>query len=259
MEYVTNSNKMSRNYVFTLNNPTVAEVDRLRSLGEAILPDGADSQNSPSLRYMVWGKEVAPTTGTPHLQGYLEFRQTIRMRATKNYLGISRTHLAIRKGSQKQAVDYCKKDGDFCEYGVRARQGARTDLLRVQAQLDQGVHISEIAQEFFPTWVRNHRALGRYAQEYSRYARQKRKSRREPPRVLILWGPPGTGKSRRAQEIGDAEGGAFFVSPGSSGTVFYDGYEGEEHPVVIYDDFYGWERFSLLLRILDRYSLRVRT
>lgn len=46
-------------WCFTLNNYTDEEIRRLESL---------------ECERLVVGKEVAPTTGTPHLQGYIRFK-----------------------------------------------------------------------------------------------------------------------------------------------------------------------------------------
>lgn len=51
-----------RRWVFTLNNWTQAEFDLL------IQPDNFPSKFS----YLLFGREIAPKTGTPHLQGYFE-------------------------------------------------------------------------------------------------------------------------------------------------------------------------------------------
>jgi len=58
----------------------------------------------------VWvvGKEVGES-GTPHLQGYIEFKNKCR---PKNLL-CDRIHWEKAKGDKKQNYDYCSKDGDI--------------------------------------------------------------------------------------------------------------------------------------------------
>ena len=72
------------------------------------------------MTYLTYGKEVS-STGTPHLQGYLEWFTSISLVALKKRLGIPEIHLEARIGTQQQAIDYCHKDGDFVEYGVRKK------------------------------------------------------------------------------------------------------------------------------------------
>lgn len=70
----------------------------------------------------------------------------------------------------------------------------------------------------------------------------------EPTEALVIWGPPGTGKSRFAYEVFP---GAYWKAKGK----WWGGYRGQE--VVIVDEFYGWIKYDELCRLLDRYPLQV--
>lgn len=61
-------------------------------------------------------------------------------------------------------------------------------------------------------------------------------------------GRPGCGKTRLAV----AYEGSFYMKPRGE---WWDGYAQEEN--VIVDDFYGWISFDQLLRVCDRYPLRL--
>lgn len=58
----------------------------------------------------IFGYEVAPTTGTPHLQGYIESPKKIRPIETFGTKEI--TWLKATKGRQSN-IDYCSKDGNI--------------------------------------------------------------------------------------------------------------------------------------------------
>ena len=90
----------SRNWCFTLNNYTAEDEARLASL---------------SCKYIVYGREVGES-GTPHLQGYVEFNKGRKFEKVKSLLGDS-VHLEMRRGTSKEASDYCKKDGNFFRTG----------------------------------------------------------------------------------------------------------------------------------------------
>lgn len=95
-------------WCFTLNNYTQADIEHLHDL-------------APAVDYLIFGKETAPTTGTPHLQGYVAFKTNKRLAAAKTALSANPGLHLERKASNsshQQAADYCKKDGDFEEYGV---------------------------------------------------------------------------------------------------------------------------------------------
>lgn len=84
-----NSGTRSRYWVFTLNNYTEADPDRISGL----VSDGVAS-------YVVIGKEVG-ANGTRHLQGYIEFSQRLRFSRVRNLLG--RCHIESRNGTAQQA------------------------------------------------------------------------------------------------------------------------------------------------------------
>lgn len=100
-------------WCFTLNNYSDDEVAALVTKG-------------PQFKYIVFGKEVGDS-GTPHLQGFVIFNHSLRINSVKRLIG-NRCHVEPAKGTSKQAADYCKKDGDFQEFGdIPVEQGKRKD------------------------------------------------------------------------------------------------------------------------------------
>lgn len=223
-----------RYWCFTINNPTEDEESRLHTL----VTDNED------VTYVGWGKEVGES-GTPHFQGYLELAGKLRLGGVKLLAGFGRAHLELRKGTQEEAVTYCKKDGEYTEYGslVQSRRGKRNDLEAVKELIDEGATDGDVADAHFGTFVRYHRGLAAYKR-----AKYQKKSR--DVKVFVLWGAPGVGKTRWVFERHPD------VWIGSDPTLtWFDGYQGEE--VVLLDDFRGDANPAFVLRLLDRYPLLV--
>lgn len=104
---------MSRRFCFTINNFTPDDEQRLAALAN-------------NVRYIVYGRETG-NSGTPHLQGFVIFNNSVSFNSAKSKIG-DRAHLEKARGTTSQAADYCKKDGDFVEYGdIPSEQGKRSD------------------------------------------------------------------------------------------------------------------------------------
>lgn len=94
-------------------------------------------RNEPTLRYLCYGEETAPTTGQLHLQGYAEFTKAYSFRRIKDVLGLGATiHLIASEGDQDDNIRYCKggcfnnkgewkeENAVFLEFGKKAASGS---------------------------------------------------------------------------------------------------------------------------------------
>ena len=208
------------------------------------------SDLSNSLKYWIFGREVGES-GTPHLQGYIEFHnnQKLRITAAKQRLvdlGFPESiHLEPAKGTGIQNVTYCSKGGDFWQGGVAPKgQGKRTDLDNVCDLINSGSSLSDIAEQY-PSQVI------KFGQGITRLIQMKVERRFFKTEIFWLWGPTGSGKSRYAW---DAAPTAYMKS---SSHKWWDGYLGQE--TVILDDYRPSKEmpFNLILNLFDRYPLSV--
>lgn len=122
---------------------------------------------------MVYQLEMCPKTGRLHYQGYVVFKRSQRFNWVRNfferYTGQSDIHVEQCGGTHDQNVAYCTKDESRVdgpwEFGDRqvVGSGRRTDLHDVQALLDQGANLREVATKHFSSWVKYRQAFADYA------------------------------------------------------------------------------------------------
>lgn len=193
------------------------------------------------LTFLVIGKEIAPTTLTPHLQGYLETMTKIMGSSLKKQLpgGIC---LLAAKGTAQDNIQYCsKEDSNALIVGKPMMQGARKDLEAIQLALSEGMGDKELSETFFKQWLRYNDAFRRY--RHMQLATPKTWF----PEIWILWGVTGSGKTRQVFEDNDPKD--IWMWNGNS--KFYQGYD--LHSVAVFDDFYGEINLPWMLKLCDRY------
>lgn len=90
--------------------------------------------------YYCYQKEICPTTGRDHWQGYLELLGTRKLvgQTLKDQVFLDQSvHIEPSRGTQEQNIIYCSKleskIGDFVEWGEKKKQGARSDLDEIAA------------------------------------------------------------------------------------------------------------------------------
>lgn len=229
----------NRNYCFTYM------VDKLEN--GKMLKKGFDTK----VKYLIFQKEKCPTTGKEHLQGYIELLKPMRFNAVKGMFFSNSVHLEKRMGTRDQAIEYCSKEesrieGPF-EWGEKGKtQGHRTDLDIATEALKNGKSIEEVALECPGTFVKFHRGL----RELRNVITNNKKDR--DINVTVLWGKTGTGKTRKAMD-GDRDN--IYKIDLINDTIWFDGYDGQTTLVI--DEFYGQCKPSLLLKLLDRYPIRL--
>lgn len=87
--------------MFTLNNYKQEDIKKLIDLTK--------DKNS-QVRYIVFQEELAKTTGTEHLQGYIVFNNARRLKTVGGIL--RRAYWAEAKGTGRQNSEYCTKQED---------------------------------------------------------------------------------------------------------------------------------------------------
>lgn len=216
----------NRSFCFTINN----------------IEDTTEQQlNAVECRYMIFGREVAPTTGQRHLQGFVTFKNALGLQTVKEKLPFG-AHVEVAKGSAAQNKAYCSKGGEFQERGEIPSPGKRTDLdVAIDLALSSG--LNAVAEQHPKAWVLHSKGL----KELVNTKREGLLGRRSHKRTCLwLWGPSGAGKTKWIYDNFDAK--QIWTDSGSKD--FYDGYDGQV--CAILDDLdTQTKNFKDLLRLSD--------
>lgn len=201
----------SRAWCFTCNNYNEDDISRLQI----------------DYEYLIYGKEVGES-GTKHLQGYIHFKNAKTFKSLQKKLGSS-FHIEKRRGTFQQAIDYCKKEGDFVEFGNKpltpveaGKKGVEKrkakNLAVIDGDLEELVRAGEISINEVPVLKKAKLILQQEGNAIQT----------DGVRGEWYWGPPGVGKTHKARTENP---GAYIKDQNK----WWCGYAGEK--VVILDDF----------------------
>lgn len=209
------NNPKATHWCFTLNNYTDLDIARCAVFF------------AESCKYLIYGKEVGES-GTPHLQGYFCLKNQKTLTALKKVFATA--HFEVKRGTVTEAVVYCKKDGDYLEFGnlpeERGTAGgaANADRWAVAKNLAISGKLDDVDPEIF---IRYYSSIKKIADDRKLRGPIKTLDWINTPNIWI-WGKTGVGKSRRARELGPD---AYLKNRNK----WWDGYADEED--VIIDDF----------------------
>jgi hypothetical protein len=242
---------MQKGWCFTLNNYSQEDCERIK--------DYAHGNYKTLIKKIIVGKEIAPNTGMPHLQGYIKFTRKTRLWGVRS-LFQGKAHWEAAEGSEQSNLKYCTKGGDvLVELGFRAekvtalkntaQQGNNYWQAVVQDAYTLGVE--DFAEKWPKEWL-----LRRGAVERLMLDAAKKQMRVWPGNLqhknVWIWGKPGIGKSRWAhrQETG---GDTLFKNLNR----WWDGMDVKAVTKVLIEDFPcpAYDGMAHLLKIWgDRYT-----
>lgn len=232
----------SINWCLTINNPEESDDEDIKTVLEKQL-----------CTYLVYQKEQGEKA-TPHYQIFIQMKvRTTHLRMSRLF---PRAHCEVmfKKSSPSKCRDYCTKEegrlaGPF-EHGVidETVQGQRTDLDEVYKMCQEAQALTSISETHCSSWFKYQRSIITTRNMYIPVRNFK-------TQVTVIWGYPGVGKTFWAMNS--------FPKPYKMNDygdqLFMADYEPMVHETVVFDDFHGNMKFSLLKQLCDEYQETVQT
>lgn len=185
-------------------------------------------QNKDILQYFVYGKEIGEE-GTPHLQFMLCLKAKKKLSALSKLFPRAHLELKSRFSTMKQASDYCKKDGNFVEWGTlpldQQTSGLKIIADRYADTLEKAKLglIDEIEPEM---QIRYYNTIKQIAHDNKPMPADLTWKEGEQPNVWI-WGPTRTGKSWRARQICGQD---MYIK--NAANKWWDRYDGQKNVLI---------------------------
>ncbi len=218
----------AKHWCITINNP-----------GQGSIPH--EDNYAELFQYLILGVEKGKE-GTEHLQGYCVLQKKLSLIGVKKLFPTA--HLEVARGTPKQASEYCKKDGDFSEYGVLPETAGEVNRARMKKLWAEAFELAKAGkmQEIEPyLLVPHYHAFKRIAQDFPVQVG-------DLDAVCGIWlhGKSGAGKSHKAR----ADYVPFYDKPLNK---WWDGYRGQ--PNILIDDL-GPDAAKWIAGLLKRWSDR---
>lgn len=198
-------------------------------------------------KFVIWQQERCPDTQRVHMHIYIRFAEPVRFAAVQKLINDMGAHCEPRRGTEKEAADYCRKEDSRIAgpwfFGQEAQgQGDRTDLHAALEMVKAGATNAQIAEAMPEVYARNHRGI-----QAVRCANEK-PLRRDAMKIILLLGPTGIGKTTQAHRHWPN---AFKPMYPSDSKVWFDGYEGQD--TVIFDEIDEWHTSKIAISTVFQY------
>lgn len=259
------------NCCWTINNYSEDDVEKIKEFF------------SEQCTYGVFGKELAPTTGTPHLQGYCELKRKLELTTIRKLTVPHISEIKPRFSDiPKETAGYCKKgetkkedkpkdgwiyffenpaeswDGfEFGKDGIGC-PGTRTDVAEYLNKIKNGEITMRDLRTERPMLAQQY---GRVLQEVENDCNRLKFRCGEMTTCTWIHGLPGRGKSHTAFIDECASIGGYHpdkVYDWDLEQEFQCGYEGQE--IVIINEYKGPHqiKYGTLLKIIDKWPMKLK-
>lgn len=248
---VTSATMTSRGWIFTLHNPTEENIEFGRRWIE-----------TPECIGISAGREICPTTGRPHIQGYVRLNKSVRKGHFRKIIGPNAN--GAKDWYMKEAnadwvanAKYTQKDADVLWYKCppSSEQGCRTDLAEFKDAIKRRAGDEELFEKHLPILAKYPRLEGRLKRSFAKM--ESAEFRRVE--CAVYFGPGGTGKSKKA--LYDDAGMRLpdtYIVPDSENLKWWMDYDGES--TIVINEMDGSKcKYSRWKEICDGHQMMVET
>jgi hypothetical protein len=227
--------KRQRRWALTLNNYTEDELRYVREL-----PKG-------NITNYIFALEVGEE-GTPHIQGFIHFKNAKTLTATKKFLGSDRWHLEAARGTDFENWTYCQKTAvDIDTYGDEpVEDGDLSVWARIVNHIDEGKSTNEIIRMYPETAMRCITAIEKYRLDVDR-----KNAGWRDVEVIYMSGGTGIGKTRYVMDKYGYEN----VYRATDKKHPFDMYAGQD--VLVFEEFRSSYKIEDMLNWLDGYPIEL--
>lgn len=224
--------KKFRNICFTIFNYIDDTIEQLKKL-----------YTDNICNYIIFGKEICPTTNRPHLQCYAELTSQMRLGALKRIIP-NNAHIIACDGSGIQNKIYCSKDDQYIELGIMKKPGKRNDIKILKERVMNNENIVDIFDS-----CKNYNDI-RIVEKFIQYKSVSKVRKRLE--IIYITGPSGSGKTEYAYKLLSDD----FWRNSPMGLNWFDGYVGQTD--VLLNEFRAdFCKLHTLLELLDGYEIKV--
>lgn len=199
------------------------------------------------IRGIAWGKEVCPSTGKTHNQGFIQLFKQARWTSIQKMMN-SKCHFEVMLGSIVENETYCSKENKYTHLGAFVTRGFRSDIHNIKDDLKNGAGLYDIMENYTGDFVRYHSGITKMKELID----QKKSMQWRNVETTTLTGEAGSGKTSFVYKKHGYEN-VFKLDAGADSKFMFNGYEGQK--VLLIDDFAGWIKYTYLLNILDGHPL----
>lgn len=154
--YIVEENKDEKKDTKTgSKNPVIGQFICFTIFAEAdgLLADRKPTWKPEEMHYLIFQEEKSPSTGKHHYQGYVEFKNKMRLLAIQSALNAPKCHIERRMAKNGiDAANYCRKretaiNNTLVEYGAvfSIGRGYRTDIEKPALEIKAGRKLRDVA------------------------------------------------------------------------------------------------------------------